>query len=80
MVVRKLQSRPIDDQMQFACSRTWTALNRQSGKIDTVVVYKVDRLARSLADFAKLDSLVYASNDVLAIMSRARLRVLLLQL
>jgi hypothetical protein len=46
----------------------------------TVVVYKVDRLTRSLADFAKLDSLVYASNDVLAIMSRARLSVLLLQL
>jgi hypothetical protein len=40
--------------MQLACSRTWTALNRQSGKIDTVVVYKVDRLTRSFADFAKL--------------------------
>lgn len=40
--------------MQLACSRTWTAVNRQCGKIDTVVVYKVDRLARSLADFAKL--------------------------
>jgi len=26
----------------------------QSGKIDTIVVYKVDRLTRSLADFAKL--------------------------
>src|SRR5450759_3344557 len=26
----KLQSRAIDDQMQLACSRTWTALNRQS--------------------------------------------------
>jgi hypothetical protein len=25
----KLQSLAIDDQMQFACSRTWTALNRQ---------------------------------------------------
>jgi Resolvase, N terminal domain len=54
MVDRKLQSRAIDDQMQLDCSRTWTALNRQSGKIDTVVVYKVDRLTRSLADFAKL--------------------------
>ncbi len=51
---RKLQSRAIDDQMQLACSRTWTALNRQSGKIATVVVYKVDRLTRPLADFAKL--------------------------
>jgi hypothetical protein len=54
MVDRKLQSRAIDDQMQLDCSRTWTALNRQSGKIDTVVVYKVDRLARSLAEFGKL--------------------------
>lgn len=26
----------------------------KSGLIDTVVVYKVDRLSRSLADFAKL--------------------------
>ena len=26
----------------------------RAGKIDTVVVYKVDRLTRSLADFAKL--------------------------
>jgi hypothetical protein len=26
----KLQSRAIGDQMQLACSRTWTALNRQS--------------------------------------------------
>src|ERR1700704_2939562 len=51
MVDRKLQSRAIDDQMQLDCSRTWS---RQSGKIDTVVVYKVDRLTRSLADFAKL--------------------------
>jgi hypothetical protein len=54
MVERKLQSRAIDDQMQLDCSRTRTALNRQSGKIDTVVVYKVDRLARSLAEFGKL--------------------------
>ena len=51
---RKLQSRAIDDQLQLTCSRTWTALNRQSGKIATVVVYKVDRLTRPLADFAKL--------------------------
>jgi site-specific DNA recombinase len=28
--------------------------NVRSGKIDIVVVYKVDRLTRSLADFAKL--------------------------
>jgi hypothetical protein len=41
---RELQSRAIADQMQLACSRTWTALNRQSGKIATLVVYKVDRL------------------------------------
>ena len=54
MAVRKPQPRAIDDQMQLDCSRTWTALNRQSGKIDTVVVYKVDRLARSLAEFGKL--------------------------
>jgi hypothetical protein len=53
----------------------------------TVMVYKVDRLTRSLADLAKLvemgdsaDGLVYASNDVLAIMNRARLRVLMLPL
>jgi DNA invertase Pin-like site-specific DNA recombinase len=26
----------------------------RSGKIDVIVVYKVDRLTRSLADFAKL--------------------------
>src|SRR3979490_460391 len=26
----------------------------QSGKVDVIVVYKVDRLTRSLADFAKL--------------------------
>ena len=44
--------------------------NRQSAK----------PLNSTESDFAKLDSLVYASNDVLAIMSRARLRVLLLQL
>jgi hypothetical protein len=47
-----------------------------------VVVYKVDHLTRSLATLVEMgDSarLVYASNDVLAI-SRARLRVLVLQL
>jgi DNA invertase Pin-like site-specific DNA recombinase len=38
----------------------WTALPQQllddvrGGKIDVIVVYKVDRLTRSLADFAKL--------------------------
>jgi hypothetical protein len=30
----------------------------QAGKIDVIVVYKVDRLTRSLADFAKLVELV----------------------
>jgi len=32
----------------------------RSGGIDTVVVYKVDRLTRSLADFAKLVDLFHA--------------------
>ncbi len=35
----------------------------QSGKIDVIVVYKVDRLTRSLADFAKLVEL-FDSHDV----------------
>jgi site-specific DNA recombinase len=34
----------------------------RSGKIDTVLVYKVDRLTRSLADFAKLIELFDAHN------------------
>jgi DNA invertase Pin-like site-specific DNA recombinase len=35
----------------------------KSGKVDTVVVYKVDRLTRSLADFAKIIE-VFDSNQV----------------
>ena len=35
-----------------ASSNLWTT--SMPGKIDTVVVYKVDRLTRSLADFAKI--------------------------
>jgi site-specific DNA recombinase len=35
-----------------ALQRLMTDLNR--GSIDVVVVYKVDRLTRSLADFAKM--------------------------
>src|SRR6516225_7462691 len=34
----------------------------QTGKIDIVLVYKVDRLTRSLADFAKLIELFDAHN------------------
>jgi site-specific DNA recombinase len=34
----------------------------EAGKIDTVVVYKVDRLTRSLADFAKLVELFDEKN------------------
>ena len=34
------------------CSGCWTT--SATGKIDVIVVYKVDRLTRSLADFAKL--------------------------
>src|SRR5437763_13671161 len=33
---------------------TTCAASRSRGKIDIVLVYKVDRLTRSLADFAKL--------------------------
>jgi site-specific DNA recombinase len=31
-----------------------TALQLRAGKVDIVVVYKIDRLTRSLADFARL--------------------------
>jgi DNA invertase Pin-like site-specific DNA recombinase len=34
----------------MSCASAW----RESGEIDTVVVYKVDRLSRSLMDFSKL--------------------------
>ena len=34
------------------CSGCWTT--SAAGKVDIIVVYKVDRLTRSLADFAKL--------------------------
>jgi DNA invertase Pin-like site-specific DNA recombinase len=32
----------------------WLLSDVEAGKIDVIVVYKVDRLTRSLADFAKL--------------------------
>jgi site-specific DNA recombinase len=35
----------------------------QAGKVDIVVVYKVDRLARSLADFAKIVEILDARQD-----------------
>ena len=35
-----------------ACSGCYADI--EAGKVDVVVVYKVDRLTRSLADFAKL--------------------------
>jgi hypothetical protein len=31
-----------------------TALQQRAGRVDIVVVYKIDRLTRSLADFARL--------------------------
>ncbi len=34
----------------------------RAGKVDVIVVYKVDRLTRSLADFAKLVELFDAHN------------------
>jgi site-specific DNA recombinase len=37
-------------------------LSRRSGQVDIIVVYKVDRLTRSLADFAKLVDLFEASD------------------
>ena len=40
-------------------ARRWVALQRlladiAAGRVDIVVVYKIDRLTRSLADFAKI--------------------------
>jgi site-specific DNA recombinase len=38
----------------IGCACPWSASFIRAGKIDVIVVYKVDRLTRSLADFAKL--------------------------
>ena len=45
------------------CSRCLTDI--QAGKIDVVVVYKVDRLTRSLSDFAKIVEISDAKGVVL---------------
>ena len=36
----------------------------RTGRVDIIVVYKVDRLTRSLADFAKLVELFDAHDDL----------------
>ena len=41
-----------------------------AGRVDTVVVYKIDRLTRSLADFAK--SAVYKQNQSLTVSNLAK--------
>jgi site-specific DNA recombinase len=41
-----------------------------AGRVDTVVVYKIDRLTRSLADFAK--SAVYKKNQWLTVSNLAK--------
>ena len=43
---------PVATRTALPCSGCWEDV--RSGKIDVIVVYKVDRLTRSLADFAKL--------------------------
>ena len=63
----KLVPAPYDDGGLSGGTMERPALQRlmadiSSGKIDTIVVYKVDRLTRSLADFAKLVELFDAHN------------------
>jgi site-specific DNA recombinase len=55
----KALSQPYDDPAYSGGNLERPALNRllrdiESGRIDVIVVYKIDRLTRSLADFAKL--------------------------
>jgi Resolvase, N terminal domain len=42
------------DSISYGSGMRMNRRDVRAGKIDTVVVYKVDRLTRSLADFAKL--------------------------
>jgi DNA invertase Pin-like site-specific DNA recombinase len=48
----------------------------RAGKVDVIVVYKVDRLTRSLADFAKLVELFDAHNVILITLLESILSVM----
>jgi DNA invertase Pin-like site-specific DNA recombinase len=74
-------------QPQFRAKQIYTALYRaqgrrpgvadiQAGKIDCVVIYKVDRLSRSLFDFARIVSVTQQLNSGTP-MGRLTLHVLL---
>jgi site-specific DNA recombinase len=59
-----------DDGGFSGATTDWPALQRlladiAAGRVDTIVVYKIDRLTRSLADFAK--SAVYKQNQWLTV-------------
>ena len=51
---RSLRRRRVFRRLDGAASPAEAAPRLQTGRIDAIVVYKVDRLTRSLADFAKL--------------------------
>ncbi len=53
--------RPVRRDDGAACTQA-TSGGHQTGKVQTVVVYKVDRLTRSLADFAKIVDILDARN------------------
>jgi Resolvase, N terminal domain len=51
----------------------WLLADIAAGRVDTVVVYKIDRLTRSLADFAKIVEVLEAMRSIRSV-KKARWR------